>query len=416
MPVDMTPDEALANLFLSEEGIENPLPLYRTLRDVAPVHHSATGAFVLTRFEDCREVLRDNRLGKANRAGGSIIPNADPEATKLRREQVQRSIDEKRATSMLFLNPPHHTRQRSLVSRAFTPRRVEKMRESIRELSEQIIGDFVAEGGGDLLDRVAFPLPVAVIGQLVGVPEPDWPQFRALVSQSAAALEPGATVEDLKAAEISRHAVGEYFVDLLKERKANPKDDLLSDLIAVEEAGDSLSEGEVIAVATLLFAAGFETTTNLIGNGMGALLRHPEQRDKLWADTSLLEPAVDEMLRWDSPIQFDARTALEDADIAGVEIPEESTVITLLGAANHDPAQFSDPETFDITRNEGPPMSFGSGIHYCLGANLSRAEGQEVFSALIDKCSSVELAGDLSRRPRMGFRGYKSVPVKLMAR
>lgn len=412
----MDPDEALANLFFTDEGIENPAPLYRALREGAPVHHSATGAFVLTRFEDCRELLRDNRFGKANRAGGSIIPNADPEATELRRAQVQRSIDEKRSTSMLFLNPPHHTRQRSLVSRVFTPRRVEKMRENIRELSQQIIGDFVAQGGGDLLDKVAFPLPVAVIGQLVGVPEQDWPQFRSLVSQSAAALEPGATVEDLTLAEASRHEVGAYFVDLVKERRADPQDDLLSDLLAVEEAGDSLSEGEVIAVATLLFAAGFETTTNLIGNGMGALLRHPDQKEKLWADPSLLPSAVDEMLRWDSPIQFDARSALEDADISGVDVAKESTVITLLGAANYDPAQFSDPETFDISRDEGPPMSFGSGIHYCLGANLSKAEGQEVFGALIDHAVSIELAGELTRRRRMGFRGYESLPVEIVAR
>lgn len=409
----MDPDEALANLFLTEEGIENPLPLYRTLREVAPVHHSATGAFVLTRFEDCREALRDNRLGKSNRAGGAIIPNADPAAAELRREQVQRSIDEKRATSMLFLNPPHHTRQRGLVSRAFTPRRVEKMRENIRELSEKIIGDFVADGGGDLLDKVAFPLPVAVIGQLVGVPEQDWGQFRTLVSQSAAGLEPGATVEELQIAEASRAEVGAYFVDLVTERRANPQDDLLSDLIAVEEAGDSLSAGEVVAVATLLFAAGFETTTNLIGNGMGALLRHPEEKERLWSDPSLLESAVDEMLRWDSPIQFDARTSFEDIEIGGVEIAKESTVMTLLGAANTDPAQFTDAETFDIGRDEGPPMSFGSGIHYCLGANLARAEGQEVFSALMQKCVTVELAGDLKRRRRMGFRGYQSVPVEI---
>ena len=290
------------------------------------------------------------------------------------------------------------------------------MRENIKHLSDQIIGDFVAEGGGDLLDKVAFPLPVAVIGQLVGVPEQDWPQFRDLVSQSAAGLEPGATVDDLTLAEESRSEVSAYFVELVKERRANPQDDLLSDLLAVEEAGDSLNEGEVIAVATLLFAAGFETTTNLIGNGMGALLRHPDQKERLWADPSLLASAVDEMLRWDSPIQFDARTALEDAEIAGVKIPKDSTVITLLGAANTDPAQFTNAEAFDITRDEGQPMSFGSGIHYCLGANLSRAEGQEVFSALIGTCTSIELAGDLKRRRRMGFRGYESVPVEIVAR
>ncbi len=186
----------------------------------------------------------------------------------------------------------------------------------------------------------------------------------------------------------------DYFRNLVAERRARPQDDLLSDLIRVEEAGDTLSEDEVVAVSTLLFAAGFETTTNLLGNGMGALLRHPEEMSRLWNDPDLLTTAVDEVLRWDSPVQLDGRVALEPTEIHGEQIEVGTRVMTLLGAANRDPEQFSDPERFDVTRSEGPPMSFASGIHYCLRANLSRAEGQEVFGSLIDRCASIELDGE----------------------
>ncbi len=317
---------------------------------------------------------------------------------------------------MLFLNPPDHTRQRRLVSRAFTPRRVEQMRATIGDLAERCVDRLAEAGEGDLLDLVGFPLPVAVIGAMVGVPEADWPMFRSLITASAVAIEPGASVDDLKAAEVSNEQIGEYFQALVDERRRSPQDDLLSDLIRVEEEGDQLSEGEVIVVATLLFAAGFETTTNLIGNGMGALLRNPDQMARLWDDESLLPTAVEEMLRWDSPVQFDVRTALEPAEVAGEAVEVDARVVTLLGAANRDPAHFSDPERFDVSRDEGPPMSFASGIHYCLGANLSRAEGQEVFGALRRRFASIELAGELVQRPRTTLRGYQAVPVRVTCR
>ena len=411
---ELTPDEALANLFFTPEGIADPYPWYRFLRERAPVHHSGTGAIFLTRFDDCNEVLRDNRWGKAERDGGSLIPDSDTAAQAFRLEQQRKYAD--RPQSMLFLNPPDHTRQRRLVSRAFTPRRVEQMRATIGDLAERCVDRLAEAGEGDLLDLVGFPLPVAVIGAMVGVPEADWPMFRSLITASAVAIEPGASVDDLKAAEVSNEQVGEYFQALVDERRRSPQDDLLSDLIRVEEEGDQLSEGEIIVVATLLFAAGFETTTNLIGNGMGALLRNPDQMARLWDDESLLPTAVEEMLRWDSPVQFDVRTALEPAEVAGEAVDTGARVVTLLGAANRDPAHFHDPERFDVARDEGPPMSFAAGIHYCLGANLSRAEGQEVFGALRRRFSSIELAGELVQRPRTTLRGYRAVPVRVTSR
>ena len=184
----------------------------------------------------------------------------------------------------------------------------------------------------------------------------------------------------------------------------------------MDDAGDRLSEPEVIVVAMLLFAAGFETTTNLIGNGTAALLRNPDAMARLWDDPGLLPTAVEEMLRWDSPVQLDVRTALEPADLAGEPVAVGTNVVTLLGAANRDPSHFTDPDRFDVARDEGPPMSFASGIHYCLGANLARAEGQEVFAALRERCRSIELDGPLVRRHRMTLRGFQAVPVRVTPR
>jgi cytochrome P450 len=408
---DIDPDHLLATLFLTEEGVADPAPIYHRLRETAPVHLSGTGAVFLSRFEDCDAVLRDNRFGKAEGASFGLVPEGDDEAAAYRRAQRERIIAERRVVAMLFLDPPHHTRQRRLVARAFTPKRVDALRASIRSLAERAVDALVAEGGGDLLELVGFPLPVAVIGTMVGVPEQDWPRFRSLIATAAAGIEPGATLAELQVASEAEQEVRSYFADLVEERRRAPGDDLLSAMIAVEEAGDSLTTGEVVAVATLLFAAGFETTTNLIGNGAAALLTHPDQLERVRADRSLVPRAVEEVLRWDSPVQVDVRRALEPAAVAGVPVDRGQAVVTLLGAATRDPARFSAPDELDVGREEGGPLSFAAGIHHCLGANLARAEGQEVLTALLERCPSLTLAGDLRRRQRMTLRGYQAVPV-----
>jgi cytochrome P450 len=417
-PVEqMGPDDAVAALFLSSEGVTDPAPLYHHLRATAPVHHSATGAIFLTRFEDCDRVLRDGRFGKRQRdRSAGLVPQGDEAAAAFRQGQIQRLVEERRPVSMLFLDPPHHTRQRRLVSRAFTPRRVEALRGSIRVLADRAVDALVEGGGGDLLETVAFPLPVAVIGTMVGVPEADWPRFRSLISAAAVGIEPGASLEDLQRAEAAGEETATYFLDLIAERRRRPQEDLLSGLIAVEEAGDTLSEGEVAAVSVLLFAAGFETTTNLIGNGVAALLAHPDQMDRLRRDPALIPTAVDEMLRWDSPVQVDVRRALVDTEIGDRPVEDGQAVVTLLGAANRDPDRFADPDHFDVGRKDGPPLSFAAGIHHCLGANLARAEGQEVFRSIIERCATLDAAGPLVRRHRMTLRGYQTLPVTVTGR
>lgn len=410
-------DELLVRIILSPEGVDNPGPLYKQLRDEMPVFRSSNGSYVLTRYDDCRDVLRDNRFGKADRdpdGDGGILAAGDSDELRQYKAEMNRRRNEG-PRSMLFLNPPDHTRQRGLVSRAFTPRRIEAMRSSITGLADECLDVLAERGTGDAIDILGW-LPVNVIGELVGVPRADWEHFRVLVTAGVATLEPGATLEDLKASRSAFDEMWRYFTALVEERRAAPHDDLISALIEVEEAGDRLSTEELISTVILLFSAGMETTQNLIGNGLGALFKNPDQQARLWADPSLVPQAVEEMLRWDSPVQIDGRTSLEPAEIAGEPVPAGVNVMTLLGAANRDPAKFSDPDDFVVDRDEGPPLSFASGIHYCLGANLARAEGQEMFAGLIRRFSSIELDGELVHRPRVTLRGYEAVPVRVTPR
>jgi cytochrome P450 len=415
-------DEAdgwLAQIFLTPEGSADPTPWYRLLLDRTPVHRSATGSLFLSRYDDCRAALRDNRLGKGEGGPQGMLASGDTAALEYRRAMFERRRG--RARSMLALDPPDHTRQRSLVSRAFTPRRMEALRPRIAELTEDLLDDLAEAGTADLMAQVAMPLPVTVISEMLGVPRAEWPTIRALVTDLVASLEPSATAPELAASEAAAEELFAYFTELVAERRRHPGDDLLTALIEARDEHDQLGEGEVLAVANLLFAAGSETTTNLIGNGMFALFAHPEQFAALWDDAALVPSAVEEMLRFDSPVQLDGRTVLEPAEVAGVELEPGQRVTTLLGAANRDPARFTDPDHFDVRRylpgsGAEPVMSFASGIHYCLGANLARAEGQEVFAALRRRFVRIEPAGEAVRRHRLTLRGFETLPVSVSPR
>ena len=409
-------DEYLLNLFLTEEGIANPAIWYKRLRDESPVFESSSGAIFLSRYSDCRTLFRDNRLGKDDREGpgGSALPRDESEEVKAYRKELSENRGDS-SPSMLFLNPPDHTRLRALVSRAFTPKRVDSMRASITSLTEDCLDNLAENGGGDAMEILGF-LPVNVIGELVGVPKSDWDYFRPLVTAGVASLEAAPSLDELKASTAAFIEMNEYFTQLLAERKESPRDDLMSALIEVEESGDRISEPEVVSTIILLFAAGMETTQNLIGNGLGAFFENPDQMDLLWDDCTLVESSIDEILRFDSPVELDGRSALEDAEIAGLPLPKGSNVVTLIGAANRDPERFANPDDFRIRRNEGPPLSFASGIHYCLGANLARTEGQEMFAGLIRRFKKIEQAGDLKQRGRLTLRGYETVPVSVTPR
>jgi cytochrome P450 len=312
------------------------------------------------------------------------------------------------------MNPPDHTRLRRLVSKAFTPRTVEKLRPDIVRITDGLLDQFT--GTVDVIDDLARILPITVIGEMLGVPPSARADLLPLVRDLVRTIEPGASLDQLDAGERAREAIAEYFTALIAQRRLDPTDDLLSHLVHVEENDDRLSHAELVSTIALLFGAGFETTTNLIGNGLLALLDHPHQLQRLRDDRSLLATAVDELLRWDTPVQAAARTALEDVELHGVEVHAGDQMALLLGSANRDPRQFDDPDRLDIGRVGPPPMSFGAGIHHCLGAALARAEGQVVLDRLLGRFPLIEAAWG-AERPRFTdsiiLRGLETLPIRV---
>jgi len=413
---DVDADNVLLRLLLTPDGRADPYPLYRELRDTAPVLRSSFGPVVLSRYEDCMTALRDPRLGRgtALRAAGEG-PSLGFAGFDVDPEQRQ-AFFERAGNNMLFADPPDHTRLRRLVSRAFTPHRIDGLRPAVEAMVAGYLDDMLDAGEGDVMTALAFPLPVTVIGELVGVPAADGASFQPLVRAGTAALDPAADPATLHTATAAMDQMRAYFFDLVAERRRTPADDLLSGLVAAREAGDALSDDEVVATAILLFAAGFETTTNLIGNGLLALLNHPDELDRWRNDPSLAHTAVEELLRWDSPVQLNMRTALESADVAGEPLARGEAVVVLQGGANRDPERFDHPEILDVGRADNAPISFGWGIHHCLGAALARMEGEVVFNALLRRCRTIENRVDEPEwRPTLTLRGLATLPVAVAA-
>jgi cytochrome P450 len=413
---DVDADNVLLRLLLTPDGRADPYPLYRELRDTAPVLRSSFGPVVLSRYEDCMTALRDPRLGRgtALRAAGEG-PSLGFAGFDVDPEQRQ-AFFERAGNNMLFADPPDHTRLRRLVSRAFTPHRIDGLRPAVEAMVAGYLDDMLDAGEVDVMTALAFPLPVTVIGELVGVPAADRASFQPLVRAGTAALDPAADPATLHTATAAMDQMRAYFFDLVAERRRTPAEDLLSGLVAAREAGDALSDDEVVATAILLFAAGFETTTNLIGNGLLALLNHPDELDRWRNDPSLAHTAVEELLRWDSPVQLNMRTALESADVAGEPLARGEAVVVLQGGANRDPERFDHPEVLDVGRDDNAPISFGWGIHHCLGAALARMEGEVVFNALLRRCRTIENRVDEPEwRPTLTLRGLATLPVAVAA-
>lgn len=413
---DTAADNVLLRLLLTPDGRADPYPAYRQLRETAPILRSAMGPLVVSSYEDCMTALRDPRLGRGTslRESGQTSGlgfagfDVDPE--------MRDAFFGRAGGNMLFADPPDHTRLRRLVSRAFTPKRVEELRPAVAAMVERHIDAIVEAGSVDIMETLAFPLPVTVIGELVGVPEADRASFQPLIRAAVAAIDPGTDLDALRAATAAMDQAREYFRDLVAERRRSPGDDLLSGLIASRDAGDALSDDEVISTAVLLFSAGFETTTNLIGNGLLALLQNPDQQQRWRDNPAIAHSAVEELLRWDSPVQLNMRTALEPADIGGETLEEGDIVIVLQGAGNRDPARFDNAESLDLGRPDNLPLSFGWGIHHCLGAPLARLEGEEVFNTLLDRCRTIEPRfTDPEWRPTLTLRGLATLPVEVSA-
>jgi cytochrome P450 len=375
---------------------------YRHYRRLAmPLSRTPFGLWVTTSHPVCQQILRDQRFGHQ--------PGKDVET-------VWRTAGSVRRRSFLTFDPPEHTRLRRLVSKAFTARFVERLRPRIEDLVQELLN--AAEGDVDLISTLAYPLPVAVISELLGVPAADSDRFRRWSDALARGLDPDFLLppEQLAAREEARQEFTEYFRELSAERRASPRPDLLSSLVAVSsDGGETLSETDLLATCVLLLVAGHETTVNLIGNGTLALLRHPDDLQRLRSDPSLVPSAVEELLRYDSPIQFSARVALTDAEICGERIEAGQVVLLVLGAANRDPSVFADPDRLDIDRRPAGHLAFGMGIHFCLGAPLARLEGQIALTALAKRDLTL-LEEHPKYRENIILRGLESLPVHLTAR
>jgi cytochrome P450 len=315
---------------------------------------------------------------------------------------------------MLMRDPPDHTRMRSLVAKAFTARRIEALRDIIQDLTDRLLDKVISRGTMDAIRDLAFPLPVLVICELLGIPEPDRERFVTGSSSGAALLNPTPpTREELDRANDGTIASSFYFESLFEQRRREPQDDLITQLVQAEEAGDRLTTTELRANVSLLFAAGHETTVNLIGNGLYSLLRHPGQWQTLRDDRTLVPNAIEEILRFESPVQAVGRTVSEPLELNGVPLAKNEIVVSLVGGANRDPAVFEDPERLDITRKDLKPLSFGGGIHFCLGAQLARIEASVVFETIVRRLPNLRLLDpDHPKwRPSFVLRGLTELPV-----
>jgi cytochrome P450 len=403
-PVQAVQAEPLFNP-LSPEFIRNPYPYYHHLRTTDPVHRSPLGFFVASRHADVNFILRERRFGKdfvgrmTRRFGNEVLD-----------EPVYRSMRH----WMLQQDPPDHTRLRGLVVKAFTARRVEDMRPRIQQIVDEVLDRVAAQGHMDLIANFAFPLPVTVICDMLGIPAEDHAIFFSGARTGGRLLDPvPLTRAEIDEANAGNLAAAEYFRRLFELRRRQPGDDLTTQLVQAEQEGSKLSNEELTANIILLFGAGHETTVNLIGNGLLALHRNPDQLRLLQSNPSLIANAIDEFLRYDSSVQLTGRTALEAVTVGGTDVAEGETVLCLLGAANRDPTVYPDPDRLDITRQNIRPMSFGGGIHFCLGAQLARIEGEVAIAMLLRRLPNLTL-DDCEHpdwRPTFVLRGLNSLPA-----
>ncbi|WP_291848823.1 cytochrome P450 [Bradyrhizobium sp.] len=392
---------------LSPDFIRDPYPHYSRMRATDPVHLTPLGMYVASRHAEASLVMRDKRFGKdyVNRTIRRYGP-------RIMDEPVFRSMSH----WMLQQDPPDHTRLRGLVVKAFTARRVEDMRPRIQQIVDETLDRIIPKGRMDLIEDFAFRLPVTIICDMLGIPEDHREVFYASSRDGGRLLDPvPLSAEEIQKGNAANAMASMYFQQLFELRRKDPRDDLITLLVQAEEDGSKLSNEELTANIILLFGAGHETTVNLIGNGLLALHRNPDQLELLKANPQLITNAIEEFLRYDSSVQLTGRVALEDIeDLGGKRIPKGETVLCLLGSANHDPAVYPDhPERLVIARPNVRPLSFGGGIHFCLGAQLARIEAEVAISTLLRRLPELRLddAVNPEWRPTFVLRGLKRLPA-----
>lgn len=361
----------------------------------------------LFRHQDCLDVLKDWKRFSSDFAAGIQL---SPEIL---------ALGDPSPPSMISTDPPKHDRLRSLVNKAFTPRMVGRLEHRLRKVAAELVRDAVKAGEVDLVDALTYPLPVVAIAEMIGVPVEDREQFKKWSDQLVANLGAGffaeLDVDKVRKEFALRDEMQDYFTPLAEARKKNPQDDLLTGLVHAEHEGSHLDRGEMLQMLILLLVAGNETTTTLIGNAVITLLEHPDQLARLRADPGLMPLAVDEVLRFASPIQFDPRRCAEAGEVQGVKFEENDLILCWLGSANRDEEVFDQPERFDVGRVKNPHLAFGHGLHFCLGHNLARLEAAVALEALLEGTSRIELRGDaeLPLHPSPVFRSFTEIPVSL---
>lgn len=399
-------------LHVSESFLRDPYPYYKQLRDSDPVYWSQEGNYwIITRYADADFVLRDLRFGKG-------MPLVKSQLSRLGRLFFQLApsamLIGQPGQSMLHQNPPDHTRMRGLVNKAFTPKMVEQMRAHIQQIADDLLNKVESRGEMDLVQDYAFPLPVTVIAEMLGIPPEDQARFQKWSRGLTAVLEPGANVAALVRAAFARNALVSYLKPLIEERRKEQRQDLISSLVEAEEAGNKLTEQELLSNVVLLLVAGHETTVNLISNSALALMTHPDQKQLLISKPELINNAVDEFLRWMSPVQIVRRVANEDVEIGGKKIKTGQVVIISVGAANRDPERYPNPDKLDITRSDIKHLAFGIGIHHCLGYALAQAEGQISLATLLKRWPDTRLLvapETIEWKRPFSLRGPKQLPV-----
>ena len=392
----------------------DPFPLYAGLRARAPLHRNEFGFWVAARHADCLAVLRDRGASverssmmdeETSNAFDGGLDSDDP-----------RAIAEFENRSFLVRDPPDHTRLRGLVAKAFTPKVVEALRGRTQEIVDELIDVALDEGTIDLVDRFAYPLPVRVICELLGVPVGDQERFKVWSHALARGLDPNFLLppEVIEASAEAREQFAAYFFELLAERRRSPGEDLLSQLVAAEDGGTVLSEAELLSTCILLLVAGHETTVNLIAGGALALLEHPSQLERYRLDPAVARSGVEEMLRFVSPVQLTGRTLLHDIELGDVHLKAGQFIMLLLASGNRDPLAFNDPDEFDLARTPNNHLGFGFGIHHCLGAPLARMEADVALSTLVRRAPRLALASDaVTYKANVILRGMESMPVSL---
>ncbi|MFJ8140539.1 cytochrome P450 [Streptomyces sp. NPDC096013] len=390
--------------------VSDPYPAYAELRERGRVtYYAPTDQWLVPRHADVSALLRDRRLGRTyqhrftHEDFGRTAPPPEHEPFHTLNDH-----------GMLDLEPPDHTRIRRLVSKAFTPRTVERLKPYVGRLAGELVDGLVAKGGGDLLTDVAEPLPVAVIAEMLGIPESDRAPLRPWSADICGMYELSPSEETAAKAVRASDEFSAYLRELIAARRKNPGDDLISGMIAAHDEDDvRLTEQELVSTAVLLLNAGHEATVNSTVNGWWALFRNPDQLAALRADHSLIPSAVEELMRYDTPLQLFERWVLDEIEIDGTTIPRGAEIAMLFGSANHDPAVFTAPDRLDLTRADNPHISFSAGIHYCIGAPLARIELAASMGALLEKAPTLRLAAEPERKPNFVIRGLEGLSVEV---